>query len=127
TWATDPAHADRPALTFISSEGGTDEVHTFAEVWARVQRIARGLLATRLQPGDRVLVRLPHSPDYAFAFLGATLAGLVPIPANPTLTPEEAAFLLEDADAAALVCTPETAIDGFEGVTVSPHDLATMD
>lgn len=126
-WAGDPAHAGRPAFTFISASGGPDEVHTFAEVWERVQRIARGLLAAGLTPGERVLVRLPHSPDYAFVFLGATLAGLVPVPANPTLTPEEATFLLEDADAAALVCTEETRIAGFEGVTIRPEDLRAMD
>jgi len=127
-WATDPTHANRPAFTFIAIEdGAADEVYTFAQVWDRVQRIGRGLLATGLEPGDRVLVRLPHSPDYAFAFLGATVAGLVPIPANPTLTPDEVAFLLADADAAALVCTAETRIDGFEGVTIGPEDLHAMD
>ncbi|MGE3962403.1 MAG: class I adenylate-forming enzyme family protein [Dehalococcoidia bacterium] len=124
-WATDPAHAARPAFTFIARDG--DLVFTFADVWERVQRIGRGLLAAGLVPGDRILVRLPHSPDYAFAFLGAAVAGLVPIPANPTLTPEEAAFLLEDADAAALVCTDETRIAGFDGLVLGPADLATMD
>ncbi len=78
-WATDPDQADRPAFTFIRP-GAPDEVYTFAEVWERVQRIARGLRARGLRAGDRILIRLPHSPDYAFAFLGATLAGLVPIP-----------------------------------------------
>ena len=87
-WATDPAHADRPAFTFIApEEHGGDRVFTFREAWERIERIGRGMLAAGLQPGARVLVRLPHSPDYAFAFLGANVAGLVPIPANPTLTP----------------------------------------
>jgi len=98
-WATHPAHAGRAAFTFVTPEA--DETYTYADVWDRVQRIGRGLLAAGPQPGDRVLIRLPHSPDYAFAFLGATVAGLVPIPANPTLTAEEAAFLIEDAQAAA--------------------------
>ena len=127
-WATDPAHADRPAFTFIApEEHGGDRVFTFREAWERIERIGRGMLAAGLQPGARVLVRLPHSPDYAFAFLGATVAGLVPIPANPTLTPEEAAFLLEDADADALVCTPETRIAAFEGITFGPEDLEVLD
>ncbi len=125
SWATSPVHAGRPAFTFIARDG--DRVFTFAEVWERVQRIGRGMLASGLRPGARVLVRLPHSPDYAFAFLGATVAGLVPIPANPTLTPEEAAFLLEDADADALVCTPETRIAAFQGLTFSPEDLDRID
>ena len=125
SWATDPDHAGRPALTFIRPGG--DEAYTFADVWERIQRIGRGLLADGLQAGDRVLIRLPHSPEYAFAFLGATIAGLVPIPASPTLTRDEATFLLEDADAAALVTTPELRLDAFTRLTVFASDLATMD
>ena len=85
--AEDPESAGRLAFTFVH-EGGDTESWTYAQVWERVQRLARGLLAGGLEPGDRVLVRLPHSPDYAFAFFGATLAGLVPIPASPLLTAE---------------------------------------
>ena len=124
-WATHPAHAGRAAFTFVTPEA--DETYTYADVWDRVQRIGRGLLAAGPQPGDRVLIRLPHSPDYAFAFLGATVAGLVPIPANPTLTAEEAAFLIEDAQAAALVANPEAQVAGFEGLVVDQAGLAALD
>ena len=86
--AEDPASAGRPAFTFV--DGERIERWTYAEAWAEVQRIARGLVALGLVPGDRVLVRLPHSPAYAFAFFGANAAGLVPIPASPLLTTEEA-------------------------------------
>jgi len=124
-WATDPAHADRAAFTFVGNDG--DRSWTYAELWETVQRIARGFVAAGLQPGDRVLVRLPHSPEYAFAFIGATLAGAVPIPASPVLTPEEAAFLIDDAEATALVTTPELVLAGFEGRVFTPDDLASMD
>jgi len=124
-WATDPAHAGRAAFTFVTPEA--DETYTYAEVWDRVQHIGRGLLAEGLQPGDRVLIRLPHSPDYAFAFLGATVAGLVPIPANPTLTAEEAAFLIEDAQASALIANPEAQVAGFGGLVLDQAGLAALD
>ena len=68
--AGDPATADRTAFTFVRDDG--DKAWTYADLWARIQRIGRGLLARGLEPGDRVLLRLPHSPDYAFAFFGAT-------------------------------------------------------
>lgn len=131
-WAADPSHASRPAFTFIPNTEGeragvADATYTFAEVWERVQRIGRGMLALGLRRGDRVLVRLPHSPDYAFAFLGATVAGLVPIPASPVLTREETEFLLEDAQAAALVSSPELRIDGFRGIVIDRDDLDVMD
>ena len=124
--ALDPASAARPAFTFVDPEAG-DGTWTFAEVWQRVEAIARGLVAAGLAPGDRVLVRLPHSPDYAFAFCGASLAGLVPIPASPMLTDEEADFLLEDSGAAAIVAPADLHPAGFEGVTVTPEQLATLD
>lgn len=124
-WGSDPLHRERPAFTFLAPEG--DVVFTYGEVWDRIQRIARGLLARGLTAGDRVLVRLPHSPDYAFAFLGATLAGLVPIPASPALTRDEATFLLQDAEAAALVTSPELRLDGFSGVLILAADIPSLD
>ncbi|MSQ42478.1 MAG: AMP-dependent synthetase [Dehalococcoidia bacterium] len=124
--AEDRASGARPAFTFVHEDGRADR-WSYAEVWERVQRIARGLLAGGLVPGDRVLVRLPHSPAYAFAFFGATAAGLVPVPASPQLTDEEAAFLAEDAEAAALICTHDLRIGGFRGATLLTGDLDHLD
>ena len=124
--ALDPSGAGSPAFTFVNPES-EDRVWTYAEVWQRVEAIARGLLAIGLEPGERVLVRLPHSAEYAFAFFGASLAGLVPIPASPMLTDEEAEFLLVDSSASAIVAPVELHPAGFEGVTVTPEDLATLD
>jgi acyl-coenzyme A synthetase/AMP-(fatty) acid ligase len=124
--ALDAARAARPAFTFVDPEAG-DRTWTYAEVWQRIEAIGRGLLARDIARGERVLVRLPHSPDYAFAFFGATLAGLVPIPASPMLTDEEADFLLDDSGATAIIAPPELHPAGFEGVTVTPEELATLD
>ena len=123
--AGDPRSAGRPAFTFLS--GDRAESWTYAEAWARVERIARGLLARGLEPGDRVLLRLPHSPDYAFAFFGANAAGLVPIPASPQLTAGEAAFLVEDAQPRAAFTMPELALRGFEGLELGTADLDALD
>ena len=124
--AEDPASRDRAAFTFVN-EDGSAQSWTYAAVWERIQRHARGLLAGGMEPGDRVLIRLPHSPDYAFAFFGATLAGLVPIPASPLLTAEEAAFLASDAQATATITTWELRIEDFEGATLLPGDLDMLD
>lgn len=133
--ATNPATAGRPAFSFVrdaptggpEAERANAESWSYAELWDRVQSVGRGLLARGLTPGDRVLVRLPHSPEYAFAFFGATLAGLVPIPASPQLTAEETEFLLADAAAAALISAPETRVEDFSGITVDIDELAGLD
>jgi acyl-coenzyme A synthetase/AMP-(fatty) acid ligase len=117
---------DRPAFTFVHTDG-REEHWTAAEAWTRIERTARGLLGLGLRPGERVLVRLPHSPAYAFAFFGANLAGLVPIPSSPALTAEEAAFLAQDAEAAALIAGDGMAVEGFRGRVLSGHDLDALD
>jgi acyl-coenzyme A synthetase/AMP-(fatty) acid ligase len=127
--ALDPASAGRVAFTFARSydDALLDETWTYAQAWARAQRIGRGLLARGLVRGDRVLLRLPHSPEYAFAFFGANAAGLVPIPASPQLTAEEAGFLLADAGARGMVTAPELRIAGFAGIEVLTGELDALD
>ncbi len=117
---------DRPAFTFVHGDG-RQERWTAAEAWARIERTARGLLDLGLRQGERVLIRLPHAPAYAFAFFGANLAGLVPIPASPALTADEAAFLAQDAEAAALIAGDGMAIEGFRGRVLSERDLEALD
>ena len=133
--AADPATARRPAFSFIDEAAGGDpapgryrsESWSYQELWERVAAIGRGLIARGLAPGDRVLVRLPHSPEYAFAFFGATAAGLVPIPASPQLTAEETEFLVKDGAATAVISAPETRVAGFSGIAVDGSELANLD
>ena len=121
-WATDSATAGRPAFTF-ARPSGDDDTWTYAEVWARVESVARALVERGLTPGDRVLVRLPHTPAYAFSFFGATLAGLIPIPASPQLTDEEAGLLVEDAEVSAVIGDASGLPQGSVGLVLDPSDL----
>ncbi len=126
-WAEDPDARDRPAFTFVDADG-VDHTWSYGEAWETVQRVGRGLLARGLTPGDRVLVRVPHSPDYAFAFFGANAAGLVPIPASPQLTEEEAHFLVADSEAAGLVATADLRLVEYRGIAVDDDaGLAALD
>ena len=62
-----------------------------------------------------------------FAFFGAALAGLIPIPASPMLTVEEAEFLVSDAEPQATVTTPEMRLPGFRGLELESAELARLD
>ena len=109
------ADPNKIALTVVSDvEAPIDaaERWTYSALDETVRRIGAGLLAAGLAAGDRVMIRLPNGSDYALVFFGAIAAGLVPIPASPQLTTEEAAFLLENSGAAALVATAAMAIQG---------------
>ena len=123
--ASDPEAAARPAFTFVRPDGA--QTWTYREAWETVSRIGRVFLDRGLRKGDRILIRLPQSPEYAFAFFGASLAGLIPVPASPQLTSEEAAFLLSDTEARGAVTSPALRLSGFDGVEVSQEALWQLD
>ena len=48
---------------------------TYRQLWDRAARVAGGLRAAGVQPGDRVANRLPNGNDWVYAFWGTLLAG----------------------------------------------------
>lgn len=55
----------------------------WAELFAHAQRVAGGLRARGVAPGDTVALVLPTGPAFFQAFFGAVLAGAVPVPLYP--------------------------------------------
>ena len=90
-------------IALIVAGGAEDEVWTFGAVEQAVRRAAGFYLSLGLARGDRVMIRLENEALYAIAFFGAVAAGLVPLPSSSMLTAGEAAFLLGDSGAAAIV------------------------
>jgi len=60
----------------------TGEQYTFAQTLEIAERIASGLLARGHAQGDRLVIMMPNSSDYLFAWLGASLAGMAEVPIN---------------------------------------------
>src|SRR3954452_20440738 len=58
--------ADQPALIYVSTETGAEQVFSFAELHAEVQRMAAALLALGVHQGDRVLIYMPMIPEAVF-------------------------------------------------------------
>jgi long-chain acyl-CoA synthetase len=75
---------------------------TFGEVDERADRVAAGLLAAGLVPADRVMALLPNGPELFELLIGCARAGLVLVPMNWRLAPDELAGVAADAGAAAL-------------------------
>ncbi|MEU6745917.1 AMP-binding protein [Spirillospora sp. NPDC046719] len=65
--------------------------------------VAGGLAEMGVRPGDRVAIRLPNGADWCLAFLGATLAGAVPVPVNTRLAAAEVEFIVRDSGATVLL------------------------
>lgn len=70
---------------------------TYAEVAARVDAIARALIAAGVQPGDRVATMTPPALDFWLTYLAATSIGAIWMGLNPRYRKPEYAYLLSDA------------------------------
>jgi acyl-coenzyme A synthetase/AMP-(fatty) acid ligase len=96
-----PAPDSKVALT-IAREGGTEE-WTYGEIRAAVLRIAGGLRARGIGPGDRVALRVGHELAFPLFFFGTIAAGAVAAPVSPMLTEAELALLLSDCEPTLLI------------------------
>ena len=91
---------DRPAVSDDRSS------RTYRQLTERVARLAGGLRAQGLAPGDRVLLSLENCGEFLELLFGCWAAGLCAVPANARLHPREVEFIAEDSGARLLVATP---------------------
>ena len=69
-------------------------------------RVAAGLTALGLRPGDAFAIFAPNSPEWLLAGYGAIAAGGVVTGINPLYTPGEVAAQLTDANARFILTAP---------------------
>jgi fatty-acyl-CoA synthase len=103
---------DRVALVDGAYDPSARRSWTYAELLEQSRRVARALL-TRLEPGERLLVLAPNSPEWVILQMGAGLAGLVLATANPAYQEREIEYVMRRSGAAAVVLA-----DDYRG-----HDL----
>lgn len=96
----------RPDAPAVVSPSGT---RTFAELDAAANRLARALHRRGLAPGDAVALLAGNTPLFVETVLACQRAGFRMTPVNWHLTGPEAAYIVVDCQARALVATPEVA------------------
>ncbi|MGO9927763.1 MAG: class I adenylate-forming enzyme family protein [Mycobacterium sp.] len=77
---------------------GADRL-TYRQLWDRASRVAGGLRAAGLKPGDRVALRYPAGTNWVLAFWGTVMAGGVAVAVNTRSVQPEVDFVLSDAGA----------------------------
>jgi fatty-acyl-CoA synthase len=80
--------------------------YSFAEFDREVERVARGLIACGLTPGERIGIWAPNCAEWILTMFGAARAGLVLVNINPAYRTTELAFALRVVGARALVFAP---------------------
>jgi acyl-CoA synthetase (AMP-forming)/AMP-acid ligase II len=80
-----------------------NESLTYSQLDIRSTKLANGLLALGLQPGDRVGILLPNCPDYIVFAIACAKAVLCMVPINYRFTPMELAIQIKDSGAKAII------------------------
>ena len=94
---------DRTAFVF---DGGAI---SYAELGARVTRLARGLSGRGIVKGTPVLIRLPNCLEFAISFLALVKIGALPILQNSLLGPDEVAYVRDHSEALAAITLADIA------------------
>jgi long-chain acyl-CoA synthetase len=98
------AHGEKTALLY----GATypERSVTFAELDAEADRVARGLQAHGVEPGDRVAIAMHNTPHFVFAYAGILRARAVVVPLNAFLTDVEIARIIDDCQVKVILGAP---------------------
>jgi fatty-acyl-CoA synthase len=67
---------------------------TYQELWAQTTRLAKGLLALGVAPGDRVGLWAPNRAEWVITQFGAARAGAILVNINPAYRAEELKYAL---------------------------------
>ncbi|MCK9282826.1 MAG: AMP-binding protein [Rhodocyclaceae bacterium] len=96
---------ERPAVS-----RGSETRHSYRQLQVRVVHLAGGLLQLPgIAPRSRVVLYMGNCTQYVEVLFALWHAGLCAVPINAKLHPREAAFILENSDAALCLATDETA------------------
>ncbi len=89
-----------------------DEKVTWADLRERTERLAQGLAAAGIGPGDPVALLLANSPAYVVSALAVGGLGAIVVPLNPMFKQDEIAFLFRN-------CGVRAVIGDEQGIAVS--------
>src|ERR1044071_7232885 len=76
---------------------------TFAELSARVDATAKGLLRLGIAPGDKVALWMVNRPEWIDAMFAIMKIGAVLVPVNTRFRTDDMAYVLGQSDAAAVI------------------------
>ena len=106
---------DKTALIVVSDPEtlAPQERWSFAQLDDTVRRVAAGLKAYGLQPGERVMLRLGNHSRFPLLFFATLAAGGIAVPTSSLLSAREAHFIAEDCGAKFLCTSSDLKIDGL--------------
>ncbi len=96
----------REDAVFLTRPDQPQGATSYGAFWHNAARMASGLVALGLKPGDRVAAQVPKTVATLELYVATVMAGGVFLPLNTAYTPAEVAYFLTDAAPHLLVCDP---------------------
>ncbi len=97
-----------PALIWEPFEGEAAS-WTYGAFGDKIRRVAAGLHARGIKPGDRVIVHFDNCPESIFSWFGCAYAGAVAVTTNARSTADEMAYFASHSGAVAGITQPRFA------------------
>jgi fatty-acyl-CoA synthase len=89
--------SEREAICF------RDRRWTFAEIAAGVDRVARGLVAIGVRPGDKVALWMLNRPEWIEIAFAILRVGAVLVPINTRFRTDDVAYVVDQSDSSTLI------------------------
>jgi malonyl-CoA/methylmalonyl-CoA synthetase len=125
--------ADPTTTSLLETPAGVGV--TYADADSRSAQLARILVSSGVRRGDRVAIQVEKSPEAVLLYLACVRCGAVLLPMNTAYSPDEVAYLLDDAEPTLfldnagfgeLSHAADEQAQTFDNVDLSPDDLAAI-
>ena len=87
----------RPDFRVVTIEGAgvrDDETRTYAQLWERGQRLAAGLQALGVVPGDKIGTLMANHVEFVDLMVAGSLMGFALVPIDPRTKGDKLAYML---------------------------------
>lgn len=125
-WAGVRRNTHRYARRTAMSDPVSGRSWTYAELGADVEKLAAGLAAAGVRPGDVVVYQLFNGPEFALLYLATQRLGAVGSPANFRLAPGETAHTLDTGRPTAYVYDTALAESAGQALRIAAHRPAVL-
>ncbi len=117
-------HGENVAIRY-KRDGSWRDV-SYTELGETVQEIGNGMIELGLEPGERICILGNTRPEWTYADMAATSAGLVVVPIYQTNSPEECLWVISDSEACAIVVEDEEQLQKIVAISEQVPNLRTV-
>lgn len=116
---------DLDVLTFVhvDADGNSqEEVRTYQQLWDNGQRIAAGLQAQGMKPGQSFALLMQNHPEFVEAMIAASITGTIFVPIDPRVQGFKLKYMLEFAECRGVICA-DYALDNLYAIKAQVPSL----